>query len=177
MKFVVMMKNIFLYGISLLAINLFLKSCEKSPGDSQTCPIDGKVISYTDCKEFKSTFQTEDYSSSTSCVTYTYNSQNEKLSLKHINAGFNCCPGVLYCNIQVSGDSIIIREFEEAPQCNCNCLFDLNIEVTGVEMRNYIIKFDEPYCGDQQKLIFGADLSAASSGEHCVNRDTYPWGS
>lgn len=170
------MKKIFVFGISLLIASLLLVSCEESTDDGVSGPIEGEVISYTDCKEFKSALQPEDYNSSTSCVTYTYNSGNKKLSLKHINAGFNCCPGVLYCNIQVSGDSIIITEFEEAAQCYCNCLVDLNIEVTGVETKDYIIKFDEPYSGDQQKLIFGIDLSKVSSGEHCVNRDTYPWG-
>jgi len=158
-------------------ISLVLVSCEKSTGGSQQGPIDGEVVSYTGCKEFKSTLQTGDYNNSTSCVTYTYESKSKKLSLKHINAGFNCCPGVLYCNIQVSGDSIIITEFEEAAQCYCNCLFDLNIVVTGVERENYIIKFNEPYCGDQEKIIFSTDLNKESSGEHCVDRDTYPWGS
>ena len=171
------MKNIFLFGISLFMISLVLISCEKSTGDGQHGPIEGEVVSYTGCKEFKSTLQPEDYNSNTSCVTYTYNSKSKKLSLKHINAGFNCCPGVLYCIIQVSGDSIIITEFEEAAQCYCNCLFDLNIIVTGVEKDNYIIKFDEPYCGDQQKLIFDIDLGKTSSGEYCVNREIYPWGS
>ena len=171
-----MMKNIFLFGISLLIVNLLLISCEESTGDNQHGPIEGEVVSYTGCKEFKSTLQPGDYNSSTSCVTYAYNSKNKKLSLKHINAGFNCCPGVLYCNIQVSGDSIIITEFEEAAQCYCLCLFDLNIVVTGVEKESYIIKFNEPYCGDQEKIIFGVDLNSTSSGEHCVNRDTYPWG-
>jgi hypothetical protein len=171
------MKNIFLFGISLLVVNMLLISCEEIPGGSQNGPIEGEVVSYTTCKEFKSTLQAGDYNSNTSCVTYSYSSNGKKLSLKHINAGFNCCPGVLYCNIQVSGDSIIIREFEEAPQCNCNCLFDLNIMVTGVEKKNYIIKFDEPYCGDQQKLIFDIDPGKTSSGEYCVTREIYPWGS
>lgn len=170
------MKNIFLSVISIMIASLLLISCEESTVNSVSGPIEGEVISYTDCKEFKSTFQPEDYNSSISCVTYTYDSGNKKLSLKHINAGFNCCPGVLYCNIQVSGDSIVITEFEEAAQCNCNCLFDLNIEVRGMKMKDYIIRFNEPYCGDQQKLIFDIDLSRVSSGEYCVNRDTYPWG-
>ncbi len=170
------MKNIFLFGISLLAASLFLTGCEESTGDSQTGPIEGELVSYSNCKVFKSTLQQGDYNENTSCVTYSYNSKDKKLSLKHINAGFNCCPGVLYCNIQVSGDSIIITEFEEAPGCHCNCLFDLNIVVRGVEIKNYIIKLDEPYCGDQDKLIFSIDLNKSSSGEYCVNREIYPWG-
>jgi hypothetical protein len=170
------MKNIFLFVISLLVFAIILISCEKSQGDSQSMPIEGEVVSYTGCKEFKSTLQSGDYNSSTSCVTYTYDSKSKKLSLKHINAGFNCCPGILYCNIQLSGDSIIITEFEEAQQCYCNCLFDLNIIATGVERENYIIKFDEPYCGDQEKIIFSINLKTVTSGEYCVSRDEYPWG-
>ena len=54
--------------------------------------------------------------------------------------------------------------------------FNVNFKLFRKKMKDYIIKFDEPYCDDQDKLIFDIDFGKVSSGEYCVNRDTYPWG-
>ncbi len=166
-----MKSNIF-FGISLLLISLFLISCEK---DNPEGAISCKIVNHTNCKNLKSSIKEDDYDSNISCISYSYDSQNKKLTLKHINAGFNCCPDSLYCSIVLSSDLIVIKEFEKKALCNCTCLYDLDIEITGIELKKYIIKIDEPYCGNQPKLIFEADLAANGTGEFCVNRDEYPW--
>ena len=110
------------------------------------------------------------------CVEYSYDGNIDKLLIKHINARFNCCPGTLSVDNTYSNDTIIIQEFESAQLCNCNCLFDLDIEIVGIEPMPYQIIFIEPYCGNQEHLIFKVDFSILEDGTYCVSRNQYPWG-
>jgi hypothetical protein len=55
-------------------------------------------------------------------------------------------------------------------------LFDLDIEVNGIESKEYFVKIIEPYSGEQDKLYFGIDLGANINGSYCVTRNSYPWG-
>ncbi len=159
-----------LLGISLL-VGMFLMSCEKESSNI------GGLINHTDCKDFslKNT-HINDYGTDTSCVMYSYNSQDKKLNLKHINAGFNCCPDKLFCEIDILADTVRIEEREKDALCSCNCLFDLDIVVNNIELEKYYIIFDEPYCGDQDKIMFEIDLTKDITGKFCVHRTVYPWG-
>lgn len=167
------MKTRYLPAIMVIFTNIFLIGCENEENDPF---INGSLINYTDCKTFKSVVIGINNGNNESCIEYSYDSQNRILQLKHINAGFNCCPDSLYCKISLSNDTILIEEFEKNALCNCNCLYDLNIEIKGVELIEYYISIVEPYCGDQQKLMFEVDFNFSSSGKYCVNRNHYPWG-
>jgi hypothetical protein len=101
---------------------------------------------------------------------------SDKLSLKHINAGFNCCPGKLTCKVTQSGDSLVIEEFESQAGCNCNCLYDLDIEIKNVTTGKYHIRFIEPYGGEQEKILLDMNLEEHPAGTFCVTRKNYPWG-
>jgi hypothetical protein len=109
-------------------------------------------------------------------VEYNYNETSNKLIFNHINAGFNCCPQGFYCNVSLKNDTIIVEEFENSSLCDCNCLYDLEIELKGVEAKKYQIKFIEPYCGNQAKLEFPVDLASLEQGSYCATRTNYPWG-
>ncbi|NOY96565.1 MAG: hypothetical protein GXO81_09345 [Chlorobi bacterium] len=171
------MKTKYLLSLSLMLLFAILMSCQKEQDDvPATGEITGVLIGYTGCKQNKSALSEANYNKSVSCVTYSYDSESKILALKHINAGFNCCPDSLYCSIVTSGDTIIISEFEKAALCRCNCLFDLDIELDSVASENYIIKINEPYCAKQEELIFEIDLNSNQNGEYCVDRDIYPWG-
>jgi hypothetical protein len=98
------------------------------------------------------------------------------LTVKHINAGFNCCPDSLYCKVDLEGDTILIQELENSTLCHCNCLYDLVIEIKGIDLKKYHVKFIEPYVADQNKLLFEIDLTEDSTGSYCVTRQQYPWG-
>jgi len=167
------MKTRYLPAIMVIFINIFLIGCENEENDPS---INGSLINHTDCKTFKSAVIGINNGNNESCIEYSYDSQNRILQLKHINAGFNCCPDSLYCKISLSNDTILIEEFEKNALCNCNCLYDLNIEIKGVELKKYYISIVEPYCGEQQKLMFEVDFNFNSSGKYCVNRNHYPWG-
>jgi hypothetical protein len=158
--------------IGLLIFSTF--SCEENKIDNN---ITGKLIKNTDCKTFKSASIDSDFSDTLSCIIYSFDISTNKLIMKHINAGFNCCSEELYCTISVNKDTIIIQEHEKKALCDCNCLYDLDIELDGVESKNYYIKIMEPYAMDQEKLNFELDLEHSIEGSYCVTRKHYPWGS
>ncbi len=158
-------------------IGLMIISCEKKDANDMQLIITGQLISNSSCKNgLKSGSQIAETPDSLSCVEYSFNKENSKLTLKHVNAGFNCCPDSLYCRIELKGDTIQIQEFEKQKLCKCNCLYDLDIELNGVEMKKYQIKFIEPYVAEQKNLIFEIDLIKDTNGIYCVTRKLYPWG-
>jgi hypothetical protein len=94
----------------------------------------------------------------------------------HINAGFNCCPGEIYCDIDIRNDTIFLIESEEKAECDCNCLYDIDITIAEVEKQKYHISIDEPYHKGQEKILFEIDLIENETGIFCVQRTLYPWG-
>ena len=138
--------------------------------------ISGKIINNPVCKNSKSDGNKEETPDSLSCINYSFEKSGKTLSIKHVNAGFNCCPGELTCNAAMSGDTIIIKEYEESPLCDCDCLYDLEIEITGITSGRYQVRFIEPYSGNQKKLIFQINLTDHPEGSFCVIRKQYPWG-
>ncbi|MDY0101891.1 MAG: hypothetical protein RBS07_03075 [Lentimicrobium sp.] len=150
-------------------------SCENENEKEKPGFISGRITDHTGCKVLKSD-ESINLMDSYSCAEYSFNGITKKLSIKHINAGFNCCPGTLSANITLTNDTIIIQEFESEQSCNCNCLFDLDIEIDGIEPKPYQIIFIEPYCANQHPLIFKVDFANQAEGECCVTRNNYPWG-
>lgn len=157
--------------LSLIFISLLLASCEREDHH-----VTASVIDHSDCKGLKSGSGEEATPDTLSCISYSYDSLSKTLSLTHINAGFNCCPGKLTCDIDIAGDTLVIYEYESAAGCNCDCLFDLEISVERLESKRYTFKIVEPFGGDQQKLIFEADLPNEPAGSFCAIRKQYPWG-
>lgn len=162
--------------ISVIVITTLIFSCNHESETNQPSNVNGQVVSHSACKSNKSGSGTATVSDSMSCVEYTFDPANNKLLLKHINAGFNCCPGNLTCDVTISNDTIFIRENEQFAQCNCDCLYDLDIEITGIANQIYHINFIEPYIGNQMPLNFAIDLQNITSGSFCVTRTNYPWG-
>ena len=160
----------FLAAFSLLLIVFGCKTETEGP-----LLVSGKLLSHTECK-MAPTKDSIFLMDSITCAEYSYNSITQHLLIKHINAGFNCAPGDLSISVCVSNDTIIIEEFESSNNAYCNCLFDLDIEIKGIEAKTYQIKFIEPYCGNQELLIFKVDFSNQTAGIVCVPRIEYPWG-
>jgi hypothetical protein len=158
-------------SISLLLFN----SCDKEQ-ESEKMEISGKLINNSDCKSFNGFYRNPDTPDSLSCIEYTFDTLSNKLNLRHINSGFNCCPEKLFCKVSIIGDTIIVEESEKESLCDCNCLYDLDIELEGVEEKLYFLKIIEPYSSNQEKLYFYLDLFESKVGEYCVKREKYPWG-
>lgn len=146
--------------------------------ESETIPLElsGELLNHSSCKNNKSQELEISTSDSTSCITYTFNESNNELLLTHINAGFNCCPESIYSNISLKADTILIEEIESGGLCNCNCLYDLNYSLVGVEAKKYVIRIIEPHLSNQDELIFNVDLAIDKECSHCVTRNQYPWG-
>ena len=127
-------------------------------------------MTYTGCIELDT-----DYSHSQDCMEYNYDGENILL-LKHINAGFNCCPKNIIADIKIDNYSIIIEEIEIDGECDCLCLFNLSYEIKDLEPGEYKITIIEPYVHkDEETLEFTIDLLTTPSGVFCVERDHYPW--
>jgi hypothetical protein len=167
------MKTKFLYILFVLIV-LIISSCDNIINDNSG--ISGKLKKYSECKNNLKSTEATNVLCNKSCVEYHYNSSTEILKLSHINAGFNCCPEKLYCTVTTNSDTIIIQEYEKAALCDCNCLYDLVIEIIGITPEKYVIKFIEPYAVNSKKIIFNVDFSAIQEGSFCVIRDKYPWG-
>jgi len=161
-------------SLLFICISVLLFSCDKE--NASNSPISGGITNQSECKNNKSFTGNLDIADSLSCISYTYDASVQKLVLTHYNAGFNCCPGNIYCEIESYNDSIVVTEYETRQDCNCLCLFDLEIELNGVQAKNYKIIFKEPYVDNQQELIFNIDLAFFNQGDYCVVRKEYPWG-
>jgi hypothetical protein len=157
------------------SVMIFILSCENQQ-EVNNPGITGKVTNSSECKNFQSEGNKFAEADTFSCVHYLYDPATHNISMNHINSGFNCCPLKIYCEISTSGDTIIIREFEKEQACNCLCLFDLNIELQGINQQNYQLRFIEPYAEGKEPLIFEMDLTSGNEGEYCVVRKGYPWG-
>lgn len=158
----------------ILFLAILITGCEEE--QQATHNITGKLAGHSDCKSKKSANYIAATPDSLSCIEYSFVKKDSIIYLNHINAGFNCCPGELSCFVYFSGDTIIIHELEEAPQCHCDCLFDLEIEIYGAVAKKYTLKFFEPYSGEQKKLVFDINLRESNTGSYCVTRKGYPWG-
>lgn len=119
--------------------------------------------------------KTNDPAPETSCIRFDYDGTS-LLTLKHLNAGFNCCPGKFDVSIEVKGDSLIIREDENQQGCKCNCLFNLDILVGNLSPAAYHVRFVEPYADYSiPQLIFDLNLKKVPNGQFCVTRPEGWW--
>ena len=132
----------------------------------------GSLVDHSECL-LKTTENTQ-VPSSQSCVSFTY--ANQTLFLTHYNAGFNCCPGTLAASFNLQNDTLYVLESESEPLCDCNCLYDLEMEVNQLNPGTYILKMVEPYISDPSEvLVFSFNLNDSTSGTFCVDRNNYPW--
>jgi len=164
----------FSFGVQALALVLLAVSCASPSGPD---PV-GRLVGWTGCKSFGAPDPGAATApiSSQECAEYDYDGRG-LLKLKHINAGFNCCPGTISATTDVSNGVILIKERESSSLCDCDCLYDLGYEIAGLAAGIYRISVVGPYqpAGDPP-LEFLADLSHAASGACCVERSRYPWG-
>lgn len=137
-------------------------------------PFSGRLVSNSGCLHDKAGNGIKLYDS-LSCAQYSFDAASHILRITHFNAAFNCCDLSISSEITMRNDTIIIREVEGLPLCNCLCLFNLEFEIAGVNPQEYVIKFIEPYCMDHDFLVFPVELSGTPSGTECVVRHFGPW--
>lgn len=131
----------------------------------------GNLTNQTTCKDYNLSKPPPNQD----CIQYQYDSV-QNLTLKHQNAGFNCCP-VIAANITIINRTITIKEIELVGDCRCLCLFDLDYQILNLPPASYKITVEEPYIlPEDQKLEFTINLINSSTGSYCVERTNYPWG-
>lgn len=157
-----------------LALLILVPGCSSPSGPG---PV-GQLVGRTDCKGSGApdAGAAGVPTSSQECVEYDYDGRG-LLKLRHINAGFNCCPGTISATIEVSNNVIRIEEKESSSLCDCSCLYDLTYEIAGLAGGIYRISVVGPYQPDgDPPLELLVNLDHASSGSYCVERTRYPWG-
>lgn len=169
-------KRIISIFVSLLVLSLITTYCSLSESEGITSGPEVLLINHSECKDFNSSRNTFSLDSSIDCIQFDYNGSGV-LTLTHINAGFNCCPGQITANINIEDNIIIIEEAEEIAGCHCNCLYDIDYQITNLTPGVYTIKVIEPYVGgDEEQLEFTISLTGSLQDSYCLERDTYPWG-
>lgn len=169
------MKTILKAILFFVTLLLLMIGCKDQNGPAES-KITGSITNSSECKNFISGDQRFAEADTFSCVHYLYDDVTHKLIMNHNNAGFNCCPLKINCEIVTIGDTIIINEFEKEQGCNCECLFDLDIELQGIDQNKYQVRFEEPYTEGQAEIFFEMDLTSNNEGEFCAVRKGYPWG-
>jgi hypothetical protein len=158
-----------LFVLVIAAITL---SCERQNANSGTLSV--SVASDMVCKSSEALKNNNPVPES-SCIRYSYDGDS-LLSMTHFNAGFNCCPEKFAVDIEVKGDSLIIREGENRQGCKCNCLYNLDIKVHNLPADTYHVRIAEPYVNfPMPQLIFDIDLKKVQAGEFCATRAENWW--
>ncbi len=148
-------------------------------GGPAPCAQSGVMLGYSGCKEFEKATLLDGTPPDQDCIEYQYDGQGTLL-LKHVNAGFNCCPDEILAEITLVGNTVTITEnesLEPSGGCDCLCLFDVDYQIGNVPPGEYTIAVDQLYLQPGAEILeFTVDLTSSPSGEYCVQRDHYPWG-
>jgi hypothetical protein len=131
----------------------------------------------TSCKSMVASRTPSDTTGDFGCIEYNYD-ESYKLTIKHVNAGFNCCP-VLLATVNIHDSVITIQEVDSLFNggCRCLCLFDMDYEITNLQPGIYHLTVIEPYLHqDDPPLEFELDLRGPTKGIYCEPRAYYPWG-
>jgi hypothetical protein len=146
-------------------------SCEKGT-ESDNNPA-GVLKKSSGCMDFIAAPKGELVPPCCSCVEYEYNGGT--LAITHLGACFNCCTNI-YAVITINQNLITIEEKESGGACHCNCLYQLDYEITNLPVGDYSIRFIE-LCHEEgdEALEFTVNLETEPIGEYCVDRNHYPW--
>jgi hypothetical protein len=148
-------------------------SCKKDENKTTVNDLKTKVLSVSDCK-LKSAEIAENYISQ-ECVVYDYDGSSVLL-LKIENIAFNCCFDTLVATTQVLNNNIVVSPKVTGDECHCDCVYDINLEITSLNQGEYLFKLVEPIMGTgNDTLKFSIDLRESIKDTFCVTRNGYPW--
>ena len=168
-------KAVVLVAILTIGLVVSCKDNETNANDNNEKPY-GIITDTSGCKSFAPDSERK-VPKNKECVEAEYSSQNKILRLTHVNAGFNCCPGVISAEITIEDDAISIVEKQSQAGCRCNCLYDVKYELRNIDSGAYEFTITGPLTGGDQSpppLKFSLDLNK-SADEFCLERNFYPW--
>ncbi len=126
-------KNLILAAAFVFACSSIFFSCDKE--DEVLPAMTAENIQFSDCKNTKNA--TVGYEGES--FEYVYETGN-KIKLTHKNVYFNCCQteNNLQIETSLSGDSLIVNEFEKEPGiCNCICPYDMECTLGPLATKTY----------------------------------------
>ncbi|MBI9065991.1 MAG: hypothetical protein JEZ09_01785 [Salinivirgaceae bacterium] len=168
------MKTKKLFYLALSLFFLFIIACEDDNKTIENTNDENKIkVELTSVSECKEDNLKDAFSSTETCIKYTYNVDAKELSLKHVNAVFNCCPDSILISFSFTGDTLIISESESSALCNCNCQYDLDMKISNLDPKVLYIKVVEPYIGDNIPIEGEIDLINKPTDSLCFPRDNY----
>jgi hypothetical protein len=148
-------------------------------GGPPPCTVVGVMLGYFGCKQPAKVSLPDSTPPNQDCIQYQYDGAGILL-LKHVNAGFNCCPDEILGDVTITGNHITLTEtesLEPSGGCFCLCLFDVDYQISDLPPGEYTITVNQLYLQPgTQTLEFTVDLVSSPSGSYCVQRDDYPWG-
>ncbi len=160
-------------GIIIALFSLFTIACNKNE-NVENKQLNAELTNYSSCKRNKS-LTADEIPNTQSCIKYSYNESTKKLSIQHINAGFNCNIDGIGCNVSLKANTLTFEEYETGLNAKCNCIYDIDIEVNNLEKNSYTLKFIEPLIDVENRISFIIDLTSNTEGSYCVTRNNYPW--
>lgn len=162
--------------IGLWVVLVFVVSSCDNPEENtpENNELKGTVLSLGSCKAGKDGDPNERMQG---CLVYDYNPETQILLLTHINAAFNCCPEQVNVQFSFFGDTITLTESEVEPMCDCNCRYDLQLQIENLASNFWYLRVYEPLLNyDTNDTLMGyMNLEANPSGSFCVLRSGYPW--
>jgi hypothetical protein len=165
-----------LFALFLLCTCAGCSNERDHPTEPGTTGPRGTVVYHSSCLSHGRTEAAAD-SSRPDCVSWEYDGAGTLL-LRHFAAPFNCCPESLLAAVTVRGDTILVAEDEQLDGggCNCLCVYELHIRITGLRTVPYRVRVREKYLPEgEAPLDFAVDLATSPTGARCEERHSYPW--
>ena len=154
---------------------IFLQSCTDNKTTNPSSNPSGKYLTISVCDSSKIFKQDKIQSKLQDCVELDYS--NNSLNIKHLNAVFNCCPDSLHLiTIDIKNNIITIDETKTFGKCFCDCLFEINYQITNLPKGEYKITFIENLfnsSGGDLPLECTIDLKQADKANACMDRSSY----
>ena len=161
--------------LMVLSLTAFWGCRSGSPESPGTAGFTAELVSVTGCKTGRTDAGPASFGG-LECFEYSYDG-SDLLVIRHVDFALNCCPGNIQVHVTVEEGTLRIAETEEpgSEPCDCICLYDSEVEISGIAPGAFHVVFDDIYSGPDPVLEGVIDLAAEPSGSFCVERSTYPW--
>ena len=128
------MKTYFIYPF-ILVLTMVITSCKKEFPDD---PLAIKDLSVSDCKGKVDLVKSLDQEYITIKTIDDY-----YLLFNHINSIFNCDPGQITVSIEISSNTITIKEDESKAGLRCICPYDITFKLGPLQYGTYTVVFQK----------------------------------
>ncbi|MBN2381340.1 hypothetical protein JXQ70_00520 [bacterium] len=165
----------YLVYMQVLIVLAFLMACNQSDTSESASELFVQ-LNHGDCKEFGADDQAASAGPSNHQDCLEIQANGNVLQLRHLNAGFNCCPAQINAEVTLEGPILTISESESEQGCHCLCLYDLDYTIQGLGPGIYTVRVVEPYLEPGDSVLeCQFDMDGSSSTSCCVDRHHYPW--